>query len=182
MIEDEICCFVVIGVVVGLCLIIEFLLGDGIFNGMIWVGLQGCYGFGLDSNICILLIEEMWMLEYSQCLCDCGWVILVVLGKIIGCVIYDVGLDGGVMVVGCDIGVIRLGLWVDFVVIDIVNLVMVGCKGDQMLDSLIFFGYDGLVIDIWLVGCYVVKDGRYMDYDVIIVDYMVMISCFEDCM
>ena len=182
MTEDETRRLAATGAVAGLCPITESSLGDGIFNGTIWAGSQGRYGFGSDSNIRISLTEEMRTLEYSQRLRDRGRAILAVPGKTTGRVIYDAGLDGGATAAGRDTGAIRPGLWADLVAIDTANPVMVGRKGDQMLDSLIFSGHDGLVTDTWSAGRHVVKDGRHMDHDAIIADYMATISRLEDRM
>ncbi|MTH35846.1 formimidoylglutamate deiminase [Paracoccus limosus] len=182
MTEDETRRLAATGAVAGLCPITESSLGDGIFNGTIWAGAGGRYGFGSDSNIRISLTEELRTLEYSQRLRDRGRAILATTDRSTGRVILDAGLDGGATAAGRATGAIRAGLWADLVGIDTANPVMAGRKGDQMLDSLIFAGHDGLVTDTWAAGRHVVKGGRHMDREAIISDYLATIRRLQDRM
>lgn len=182
MTEDETRRLAATGAVAGLCPITESSLGDGIFNGTIWAGAGGRYGFGSDSNIRIALTEELRTLEYSQRLRDRGRAILATPEKSTGRVIYDAGLDGGATAAGRDTGAIRPGLWADLVAIDRDNPVMAGRRGDQMLDSLIFAGHDGLITDTWAAGRHVVQNGRHLDHDRIIADYLATIARLQDRM
>ena len=58
------------GAVAGLCPITESSLGDGIFDGVRYLGAGGHIGVGSDSNIRIRLWEELRTLDYSQRLRD----------------------------------------------------------------------------------------------------------------
>ncbi|HRM76507.1 MAG TPA: amidohydrolase family protein, partial [Paracoccus sp. (in: a-proteobacteria)] len=165
MTEDETRRLAATGAVAGLCPITESSLGDGIFNGTIWAEEKGRLGFGSDSNIRITLTEELRTLEYSQRLRDRGRAILATPERSTGRVIYEAGLDGGATAAGRDTGAIRAGLWADLVAIDLENTVMSGRQGDQLLDSLIFAGHDGLVREVWSAGRHMVKDGRHIDHD-----------------
>ena len=107
---------------------------------------------------------------------------LAVPGRSTGRVIYDAGLDGGATAAGRDTGAIQPGLWADLVVVDLDNPVMAGRRGDQMLDSLIFAGQDGLVRDVWSAGRHVVTEGRHLDRDRIIADYLATIARLQDRM
>ncbi|QEU08064.1 formimidoylglutamate deiminase [Paracoccus yeei] len=182
MTEDETWRLAATGAVAGLCPITESSLGDGIFNGTIWAGAGGRYGFGSDSNIRISLTEELRTLEYSQRLRDRARAVLAVPGRSTGRVIYDAGLDGGATAAGRDTGAIRPGLWADLAAVDLDNPVMAGRRGDQMLDSLIFAGQDGLVRDVWSAGRHVVTEGRHLDRDRIIADYLATIARLQDRM
>ncbi|WP_199259484.1 formimidoylglutamate deiminase [Paracoccus binzhouensis] len=170
------------GAVAGLCPITESSLGDGIFNGTIWAEESGRIGFGSDSNIRISLVEELRTLEYSQRLRDRGRAILAEPERSTGRVIYEAGLDGGATAAGRETGAIRPGLWADLVAVGLDNPVMAGRKGDQMLDSLVFAGHDGLVRDVWSAGRHVVTEGRHMDRDRIIADYLATIARLQDRM
>ncbi|MFT4012364.1 MAG: formimidoylglutamate deiminase [Paracoccus sp. (in: a-proteobacteria)] len=182
MTQDETRRLAATGAVAGLCPITEASLGDGIFNGTTWAGAGGRYGFGSDSNIRISLVEELRTLEYSQRLRDRGRAILATPDRSTGRVILDAGLDGGATAAGRDTGAIRAGLWADLLAIDTANPVMAGRGGDQLLDSLIFAGHDGLVRDVWAAGRHVVQGGRHMDRDAIIADYLTTISRLQDRM
>jgi len=170
------------GAVAGLCPITESSLGDGIFNGTTWAGAGGRYGFGSDSNIRISLVEELRTLEYSQRLRDRGRAILATPERSTGRVIYEAGLDAGATAAGRETGAIRAGLWADLVAVGLDNPVMAGRRGDQMLDSLVFAGHDGLVRDVWSAGRHVVRDGRHMDRDRILADYLATIARLQDRM
>ena len=170
------------GAVAGLCPLTEASLGDGIFDGVRWTDAGGTFGVGSDSNIRISLTEELRTLEYSQRLRDRARAVLAVPGRSTGRVIYDAGLDGGATAAGRDTGAIQPGLWADLAVVDLDNPVMAGRRGDQMLDSLIFAGGDGLVRDVWAAGRHVVQGGRHLDRDRIIADYLATIARLQDRM
>ncbi|WJS84726.1 formimidoylglutamate deiminase [Paracoccus sp. TOH] len=182
MTEDETRRLAATGAVAGLCPITESSLGDGIFNGTIWAEAKGRLGFGSDSNIRISLVEELRTLEYSQRLRDRGRAILAEPGRSTGRVIYEAGLDGGATAAGRETGAIRPGLWADLVAVGLDNPVMFGRKGDQLVDSLVFAGHDGLVRDLWSAGRHVVRDGRHMDRDRIMSEYLATIARVQDRM
>eukprot|EP01133_Synstelium_polycarpum_P025885 gene25885-31085_t len=80
------------GAVVGLCPLTEASLGDGIFDGVRYLGAGGRFGTGSDSNIRISPSEELRQLEYSQRLRDVSRVTLSVDGKSNGRTLYDTAL------------------------------------------------------------------------------------------
>lgn len=180
MTQDETCRLAATGAVAGLCPITEANLGDGIFNGTMWRGGGGRFGFGSDSNIRIALAEELRSLEYSQRLRDHGRAILAEKDRSAGRVLYDAGLDGGASAAGRDSGAIAIGLWADLVAIDIDNPVMAGRLGDAALDSLIFAGGDRLISEVWAAGRHVVTDGRHRNHDAISRAYMDCIRRLQD--
>lgn len=164
------------GAVAGLCPLTESSLGDGIFNGMEWLAAGGRFGFGSDSNIQISLAGELRTLEYSQRLRDRGRAMLSLPDRSTGRVLYDAGLDAGSSAAGRETGAIRAGSWADLCAIGLDNAVMAGRKGDQMLDSFIFAGRDGLVTDVWSAGRHVVKGGRHFDHDRITADHLAAVA------
>ena len=182
MTEDETRSLAATGAVAGLCPITESSLGDGIFNGTIWAEAGGRLGFGSDSNIRISLTEELRTLEYSQRLRDRGRAILATPERSTGRVIYEAGLDGGRTAAGRETGAIAPGSWADLLAVDLDNPVMAGRMGDQMLDSLIFAGHDGLVREVWSAGRHLVKNGRHIDHDSIVSDYLATIARVQDRM
>lgn len=170
------------GAVAGLCPITEASLGDGIFNATIWREAGGRLGFGSDSNIRISLVEELRGLEYSQRLRDTARAILAEPQRSTGRVLYDAGLEGGAAAAGRDCGAIREGLWADLCALSLNSPVMAGRQGDQMLDSLVFVGGDGLVSDVWAAGRHVVREGRHLDRERIIADYLACITSIQERM
>lgn len=170
------------GAVAGLCPITESSLGDGIFNGTIWTQAGGRLGFGSDSNIRISLVEELRTLEYSQRLRDRGRAVLATRERSTGRMIYDAGLTASPTAAGRETGAIAPGLWADLISVDLENPVMSGRTGDQMLDSLIFAGHDGLVRDVWSAGRHLVKDGRHLDRDRIMSEYLQTIASIQERM
>ncbi|MGA0616579.1 formimidoylglutamate deiminase [Paracoccus sp. KR1-242] len=182
MTEDETRRLAATGAVAGLCPITESSLGDGIFNGTIWAEAGGRLGFGSDSNIRISLVEELRTLEYSQRLRDRGRAILATPDRSTGRVIYQAGLDGGATAAGRETGAIRAGLWADLCAVDLKNPVMFGRDEDQMLDSLIFAGHDGLVSDVWSAGRHMVQGGRHLERDAIMAEYLAAISRVQERM
>ncbi len=182
MTDDETRRLAATGAVAGLCPITESSLGDGIFNGTIWSGAGGRFGFGSDSNIRIVLTEELRTLEYSQRLRDKGRAILAQPERSTGRVIYEAGLAASPTAAGRETGAIAPGLWADLVAVDLKNPVMFGRDNDQMLDSLIFAGHDGLVRDVWSAGRHVVQEGRHMDHDRITAQYLATIARIQDRM
>jgi formimidoylglutamate deiminase len=176
MTEDETRRLAATGAVAGLCPITESNLGDGIFNGRVWKEAGGRAGFGSDSNIRISLIEELRTLEYSQRLRDKGRAILAEPGRSTGRVHYEAGLEGGATAAGRDTGAIAEGLWADLCAISLNNPALFGRKGDELLDSLIFAGGDGLVRDVWAAGRHVVREGRHVEHERVTAEYLACIG------
>ncbi len=170
------------GAVAGLCPITESSLGDGIFNGTVWKDAGGRLGFGSDSNIRIALAEELRTLEYSQRLRDTARAILAEPGRSTGRVLYEAGLDGGATAAGRETGAIRAGLWADLCAVSRANPVLAGRDGDAMLDSLVFAGGDGLVREVWAAGRHVVREGRHVERDRIVAEYLACIAGLEQRM
>lgn len=182
MTDDETSRLAATGALAGLCPITESSLGDGTFNGVVWRQAGGRLGFGSDSNVRISLIEELRTLEYSQRLRDTGRAILAEPGRSTGRVLYEAGLEGGATAAGRDTGAIAAGLWADLCAVGLDNPVMFGRKGDELLDSLVFAGGDGLVRDVWAAGRHVVRDGRHVERERITADYLGCIARLQERM
>lgn len=168
--------------IAGLCPMTEASLGDGIFNATVWRRAGGRLGFGSDSNIRISLVEELRGLEYSQRLRDTARAILAGPDRSTGRVLYEAGLDGGAGASGRDTGAIAKGLWADLCAVSLSNPIMAGRQGDQILDSMIFAGGDGLVRDVWAAGRHVVSGGRHRDRDRITAGYLACIANLKERM
>lgn len=170
------------GSVAGLCPLTESSLGDGIFNGTAWRDAGGRFGFGSDSNIRISMIEELRTLEYSQRLRDRARAILAEPDRSTGRVLYEAGLESSATAAGRETGAIRAGLWADLCAVSLNNPVMAGRRRDEMLDSLIFAGDGGVIRDVWSAGRHMVRDGKHIDRDRIIGDYISCITQLQEKM
>ncbi|QPM91660.1 formimidoylglutamate deiminase [Pseudooceanicola algae] len=155
------------GAVAGLCPITESSLGDGIFNGVSYLGAGGRIGLGSDSNIRISLSEELRTLEYSQRLRDLCRASVATPTQSTGRVLYDAALRGGAQAAGRTSGVIETGAFADLLALDGEAIDLEGRRGDALLDAWIFAGSDAMVTDLWSAGRHIVQDGRHHRGDVI---------------
>lgn len=155
------------GAVAGLCPITESNLGDGIFDGVRYLGAGGRFGVGSDSNVKIGLAEELRVLEYSQRLRDKGRACLATADRSTGRVLFEGAVAGGAQAAGRASGSIRVGDWADLLALDAGSLALEGLTGDTILDAWIFAGDDRLVRDVWSAGRHVVRDGRHVARDAV---------------
>ncbi|MBC7676762.1 MAG: formimidoylglutamate deiminase [Rhodoferax sp.] len=153
------------GAVAGLCPITEANLGDGIFDGMRWLGAGGRFGVGSDSNVRISLTEELRSLEYSQRLAGKGRAMFATADKSTGRVLFEGAAQGGAQAAGRQSGGIRVGDWADMLALDMGAVDLEGRQGDDILDGFIFAGDDRLVVDVWAAGRHVVTAGRHLARD-----------------
>lgn len=155
------------GAVAGLCPITESSLGDGIFDGVRYLGANGVIGVGSDSNIRISLSEELRTLDYSQRLRDKSRAALATPEKSTGRRLYDAVAKGGARAAARDAGRIEVGALADLMALDGSAVDLVGRKGDTILDTYIFAGDDRMVRDVWSAGRHVVTDGHHIAHDTI---------------
>jgi formimidoylglutamate deiminase len=168
------------GAVAGLCPITESSLGDGIFNGVTYVQADGRFGIGSDSNIRIALSEELRTLEYSQRLRDRGRAILATDTASTGRFLFDSAVRGGAQAAGRAAGAIAAGNWADLVALDASAIDLDGRQGDELLDSFIFAGNDGMVSDVWSAGRHVVRAGRHVNRGAIADRYRQTMRSLQD--
>ena len=157
--------------VAGLCPITEANLGDGIFDGVRWLGAGGRFGVGSDSNVRISLTEELRMLEYSQRLAGKSRAMFATADKSTGRVLFEGALQGGAQAAGRQSGGIRVGDWADLLALDMAAVDLEGRQGDDILDALIFAGDDRMVRDVWSAGRHLVTEGRHVARDAIEAGY-----------
>jgi formimidoylglutamate deiminase len=156
------------GATAGLCPITESSLGDGIFDGVRWLASGGRIAIGSDSNIRISLSEELRTLEYSQRLRDRSRAALATPEASTGRRLYDSVLTGGAAAAGRETGAIRPGLWADLVALDATHVDLDGREGDTILDTFVFAGEDRMVTDVWSAGRHMVRAGRHVARDDIV--------------
>lgn len=159
------------GAVAGLCPITESSLGDGIFDGVRWLGHNGRIAIGSDSNIRISLSEELRTLDYSQRLRDHSRAALATPDHSTGRSLFNAICAGGAQAAGRHSGQIAPGHWADLMTLDDNHIDLTGQSGDTILDTYIFAGDDRMVRDVWSAGRHLVTEGRHIARDQITTAY-----------
>ena len=154
------------GAVVGLCLVTEANLGDGIFPAAPYSAAGGRFGIGTDSNVQIGLAEELRMLEYSQRLSLRGRAVMADASRSTGRALFERALAGGAQASGAATG-LAAGMPADIVSLDTRRIAFEGRRGDAVLDSWIFGGDRGAIDSVWRRGQQVVAEGRHVARDAI---------------
>ncbi|NVO56287.1 formimidoylglutamate deiminase [Rhodobacteraceae bacterium B1Z28] len=157
--------------VAGLCPITEANLGDGPFNGAIYLEASGAFGVGSDSNVLISLTEELRTLEYSQRLRDLSRNVLVMGEGSVGQAVYCGAAAGGAQALGRPAGRIAKGMLADLVAIDSQDQALCSLKPEQLLDGLVFAAKDHVVTDLWSAGRHKVQSRRHVARDRIVANY-----------
>ena len=156
------------GAVAGLCPITEANLGDGIFEGVEFLGEGGVFGVGSDSNIDISAAGELRQFEYSQRLRHRARNLAARgEGRSTGRSLYDAALAGGAQALGRRVGAIEIGHRADFVVLDAGHPDLVAVSGDRWLDAYVFVAGQGAVDTVLVAGEPVVVRGRHRRRDAI---------------
>ncbi|MGB0506517.1 MAG: formimidoylglutamate deiminase [Pikeienuella sp.] len=156
------------GAVAGLCPITEGNLGDGIFDGVRFIGAGGAYGIGSDSNVRITLAEELRTLEYSQRLRDRSRNAMLTGEGSTGEALYTTAATGGAQAMGRPSGAIRVGDWADLTALDLNARPFWGLSRNQLMDGWIFAGDDAVVSDVWSAGRHMVQNGVHIGRDAIL--------------
>lgn len=167
------------GAVVGLCPITEANLGDGIFNGELYVDKGGQFGIGTDSNIRVSLCEELRTLEYSQRLKEHARAVLTDPGMSTGRALYDAVTKGSAQALLRDVGSLTEGNYADLLALSSDAVDLTGKVHDEILDSFIFSGDNHMVSDVWSAGRHVVSEGRHFRRSEITQRYLSTIDCLE---
>ncbi|MFZ5618562.1 MAG: formimidoylglutamate deiminase [Pseudomonadota bacterium] len=159
------------GAVAGLCPITEANLGDGPFNGTLYLQAGGAFGVGSDSNVRISLTEELRTLEYAQRLRDLSRNVLAAGSASVGDTLYLGAAMGGARALGREAGVIEAGRLADLVAIDSKAPTLCALEDGRLLDGLCFAAGDDVVTDVWAAGRHTVRGGRHYARDQIIANY-----------
>jgi formiminoglutamate deiminase len=159
------------GAVAGLCPITESNLGDGPFNGPVYLQNNGAFGLGSDSNVRISLTEELRTLEYSQRLRDMARNVMIRGEGSVGTALYLGAAAGGARALGRRAGRVETGALADLVAIDSTAPSLCALRDDQLLDGLCFAADDRVVTDLWSAGRHQVRQGRHVERDAIVAAY-----------
>ena len=151
------------GAVAGLCPLTEASLGDGVFEGVRFLGAGGAIAIGSDSNVRVNLAEELRQLETSQRLRDHSRAALATPERSTGRRLWQAAAEGGARAAGRGSGRIEVGEWADLVALDARHPDLAGLTGDTALDAFAFAGGDGMVRDVWSAGRHLVRGGRHRD-------------------
>jgi formiminoglutamate deiminase len=151
------------GAVAGLCPVTEADLGDGILEGVEFLGAGGRFGLGTDSNIAITAAGEVRQLEYSQRLKHKARNVLAPAeGASVGETLYRAASAGGAQALGRECGAIREGALADLVALDREHLTLAPLAEGQLIDGWVFAADRTVVREVWSAGRHVVRDGRHI--------------------
>jgi formimidoylglutamate deiminase len=148
--------------VAGLCPTTEGNLGDGLFPLRDYLGAQGRFGIGTDSNITVDPTEELRWLHYGQRLArERRSLELDPPGTSLGTRLWQSALAGGAQALGQPTGALAVGNQADLVVLDADHPALAGRHEALALDSFLFASAHGAVRDVMVGGRWVVRDGRH---------------------
>jgi formiminoglutamate deiminase len=165
MSEDETRRLAASGAVAGLCPVTEANLGDGIFNGPLFVASGGRFGVGSDSNIRIGVADELRQLEYAQRLKHRARNVMARAGGSSGRALFEAAVDGGTVALGAGPAGLAAGASADIVSFKADHPGLVGREGDALLDAWIFAGGADVVDCVWTRGVKQVEGGRHKHQD-----------------
>ncbi|MGN6270080.1 MAG: formimidoylglutamate deiminase [Sphingomonas sp.] len=168
------------GAVAGLCPLTEASLGDGIFDGRVWIEAGGRYGIGSDSNVLIDAAQELAMLEQSQRLALQRRNVMAADEGSTGRSLFEAALAGGAQALGVAPGRIEAGAPADFVALDTGHPSLAGRRGDALIDGWIFAGQRDLVSSVWRRGRQVVREGRHVAREGIVRRYRAAVTALLD--
>ena len=165
------------GAVAGICPITEANLGDGIFNAPTYLGAQGAYGVGSDSNVEISAPGELKQFEYSQRLAlRARNVVPQAEGQSTGGVLYRSGAAGGAKALARGDGSLGIGQSADIVVLDAGHPDLEHAKGDRWLDAYIFASGKPAINSVFIRGKRLVEGGWHQNREAIIKRYSATIG------
>ncbi|MBA3517553.1 MAG: formimidoylglutamate deiminase [Rhizobiales bacterium] len=155
------------GATAGLCPVTEANLGDGVFNGPLFLQAGGRFGIGSDSNIRIGVADELCQLEYAQRLRDRARNVMATGGGSTGRALFGAAISGGAAALGVGPAGLVAGAVADIVSLRADHPALLGRDGDALLDSWIFAGSGDVVDCVWARGAKRVADGRHHRRDAV---------------
>ncbi|HEY4997619.1 MAG TPA: formimidoylglutamate deiminase [Usitatibacter sp.] len=150
------------GACVGLCPMTEANLGDGIFELMPWLEAGGPWAVGGDSHVSVSPFEELRALEYSQRLRHRVRNVIADEGAPdVAANLWLGAARGGAQSTAQPVGAIAPGRRADLAVLDGADLDFEGLGASAALAVAIFSGNTNRVIDVFVGGEAVVREGRH---------------------
>ncbi len=168
------------GAVAGLCPLTEASLGDGVFDGVRWMGAGGRIALGSDSNVRIALPEELRQLDTSQRLRDRSRAALATPALSTGRRLFQAACEGGARAAGRASGAIETGRWADLLALDADHPDLAGLAGDTILDAFAFAGGRAMVTDVWSAGRPLVREGRHLRREAVVARYKAAVAPLRD--
>jgi formimidoylglutamate deiminase len=154
------------GACVGLCPVTEANLGDGIFDFVPWFEMQGAWGIGGDSHVCVSPLAELRALEYSQRLrMRLRNVSADEAHPDVAANLWTGAAAGGAKATGQPVGAIEPGKRADLVVLDGDDADFEGLGAAARLGVAMFSGQANRVRDVLVAGRPVIEQGRHPDED-----------------
>ena len=160
------------GAVVALCPTTEANLGDGMFPLGSYLDAGGIVAIGSDSHISIAPREELRWIEYQARLVQRERNVYAdpVSGSV-GSYLWRLACAGGARAAGRRIGALEVGRRADIVVLDLESPVLVGRRGDAIVDTHVFSGQPDATRDVMVGGRWLVQDGRHFAEEPIAAGY-----------
>ncbi len=147
---------------VGLCPTTEANLGDGIFPFNDFIGHDGAYGIGSDSNISIDPAEELRWLHYMQRLNSGARSLGKRVEDSLGTMLYRQACHGGASALGQAVGTLDPGRRADIVVLDADHPTLCKRPAERILDAYVFCNTrTSPVRDVMVAGDWVVRDHQH---------------------
>jgi len=172
MTEREVAALAATGAVAGLAPTTEADLGDGTFPGVAYLGANGRFGIGSDSNTQISPFLELRQLEWSQRIrARRRNVLPAAVGATIGTSLWTDAARGGAQALAQPIGTIAIGQRADLVVLDATDPALADQDRHDVLDAAIFGPSHRPVRDLLARGRFVVRDGRHAQEEAVFARY-----------
>jgi len=150
---------------VAICSTTEANLGDGFFRLRDFIGKDGAFGIGSDSNTSISPVEELRWLEYGQRLLHRQRNIAVTADQTsVGEFLWRKAVRDGRVSTQQDCSE-------DYLILDKNAVAFAGVNDTTLFDRLIFCGNRALISDVYVAGKQVVADGRHADRESIATNY-----------
>jgi len=135
-----------------ICPLTEANLADGFFSMQRVVSHEGCLSLGSDSNARISMIEEMRLAEYAQRLAqEQRGICSDSKGSMANWLLQAATINGA-RSLGIQAGVIEIGRFADFVIVDCSHEQLAGIEEEHLLAAICCGGDNSLIIGTLIAG------------------------------